>query len=1262
MSDPRLVRRLDAVTSRLRRLRRLRTFTAGWLAAAAVCLVLALTGSIRGSLGLALLMPIVVLVCGAWWMRRRDSDGYRAALLVEQRFPELDSALLTALQQQPERPGGTYGYLQERVVSEAVAHARRCPWLDAVPARSLRNWQAAHAAALLVFVAAAAWMAQSHGGADDSAMASDGGALRDGRESTVRVEPGDVELERGRSLVVTAEFSGPVPTRVDLVVVKEAQQEQWIPLSRSLSDPVYGGRIPEVRSDLSYRVEYEGGRSEEYRVRTFEFPALLQADATIVGPEYTGLGERQIKDTRSVSLVEGSVLTLTCRFNKPLESAVLESETGERLALGPFASADETQDDLDDVLGGVTWQPRQSLRWQLLGADEAGRPLREPVQFQIDVIPNRPPELAVTFPSRDVQVSALEELPLEATAWDDHGLREFGLVYRTPSGEERTLVLGAEAPRQTEIPLSHLLALEDLQPEARDLLSYSFYADDLDAQGRVRRTFSDVFFAEVRHFDEEYRQMPGQAQGQGSAGAGAAAGNPTQQLVELQRQIVIAVWNAIRAWTSEESRRHTDDYRERVGVMADSQLEARGMAERLAAQIEDPAAQEHAAAAQQHMTAAHEQLSLARTDGSVEPLPAARDESQRAYQALLRLQDRLHVVQQQEGGAAGGGGGGQGLDRRLEQLELRNDRNRYESERQAQAAQEAQQREQLQVLNRLRELSRRQEDLNERLKELDDRLRLAASEQEREEIERELKRLRDEQQQLLRDADELRDRMQRPENQRQMAEARDQLERTRSDLQRATEALQSGQTSRALTAGTRAQQQLERMREEFRRRTAGAFDDAVRTLQQDARQLADRQRALGDELNSPAPSGQDGPPSLRDNDQRTRLASELLEQQERLQALVEQMRQLVEQSEQSEPLLSKHLYDAIRDSRADQPEEALRIAEQLLRRGFPAEGAAAESQARRGIERLEQGVDRAAESILGDELQSLQRARDQLAQLTQGIENELDAAARRASNEGGSAMESDRPVSPAEATDTDPAGSGGQTRDARGSRASPGERQEEAEQPGADPAQSDPSSPGDAGRESESERSASPAAGQQQQRGGQNSEAAGANSGRGDRPPSDRSGAQGGQEPAEGRGSAGNPAGGSLTDLFNTGGASEGGGTAGGRPLTGEDFTSWSDAMRDVEEMLSLPELRAQAAAVRERARDVRREYKRHSKAPDWEMVRTEIYGPLLEMQTRLNEEIAQRQPQDEIVPIDRDPVPEKYADLVRRYYERLSRSRPAGE
>ena len=115
------------------------------------------------------------------------------------------------------------------------------------------------------------------------------------------------------------------------------------------------------------------------------------------------------------------------------------------------------------------------------------------------------------------------------------------------------------------------------------------------------------------------------------------------------------------------------------------------------------------------------------------------------------------------------------------------------------------------------------------------------------------------------------------------------------------------------------------------------------------------------------------------------------------------------------------------------------------------------------------------------------------------------------------------------------------------------------------------------------------------------------------------------------------------------------GGTSG--PLTGPEYTQWADRLRNVEEMVDIPELRNQLAQVLDRARGMRVDLKRHSKEPQWSLVKAEIVTPLVEIRQRISEELARRESSDTLVPIDRDPVPKKFSDLVRRYYETLGKS-----
>jgi len=106
--------------------------------------------------------------------------------------------------------------------------------------------------------------------------------------------------------------------------------------------------------------------------------------------------------------------------------------------------------------------------------------------------------------------------------------------------------------------------------------------------------------------------------------------------------------------------------------------------------------------------------------------------------------------------------------------------------------------------------------------------------------------------------------------------------------------------------------------------------------------------------------------------------------------------------------------------------------------------------------------------------------------------------------------------------------------------------------------------------------------------------------------------------------------------------------------LTGADFADWSDRMRNVEEMLEEPDLRTEVAVIRDRARSMRAEFKRHGKEPEWDLVQTEIVGPLNEVRDRVMEELARKESSDPLVPIDRDPVPDRFSELVRKYYENL--------
>ena len=1271
MMDRVLKNHLDPIARNHRRWQLFRALTFGWLTAAAVgvtlILVRVLTGWSSPWTPVLLLAGTIVWTGVSWGRNRQRRFDYTAlARKIEAENPGLHTLLLTAVEQTPDPSTGELNYLQERVLHEALAHEESQHW-QALTLRHLDLMQIANGLALLFFlgVLLGLYLSTPRGGFV-------GGLFAQG----VTVTPGDASVEKGSSLVVLANFQGEVPAEATLVVRPANEPERRIPLTKNLDDPVFGTSLPDIKSELTYRVEYGGEATRDFKVTTFEFPRLEHADAKVTFPEYTGLPEKTIEDTRRVSAVEGSALDYTFHLNKPVTSATLVPKDGPQISV----LADTNRPNVYVS----NFKLEKSGRYELILVDDAGRTNKLPPLFVLDALTNRVPELKFAFPKGDQRVSALEEIAFKAEASDDFGLKGYGFAYNLAGQEARFIELGNSAGPHEKRAFDHLVPLENLGAHVDELLSYYLWAEDVGPDGNPRRTTSDMFFAEVRPFEEIFRE--GQAQdpnAQQQQQQGQQSQNAAERLAELQKQIITATWNLQRRETGKTP---TANFKQDAETVKESQENALEQVRSRIEQQEDPRSKALLETVEKEMAKAVEQLTDAADDNSPKALPPAVSSEQSAYQALLRLAAHETQVAQGQPGQSGQSSRGARAQRQLDQLDLRQSQNRYEAERQAAPPQNPQQREQLQAFNRLKELAQRQQDVNERLKELQAALQEARTEVEREELRQRLKRLQEEQQQMLADVDELRQRMERPDNQSQMAEARQQLDQTRDEVQRASEAMERGEVSQALSSGTRAQRDLQQMRDDFRKQNSSQFAEDMRELRSQARDLAQQQEDIGVKLD--ALTDQTQRKTLTDSDERKEIASQLDKQKKRMDELVQHATDVTQKAEPVEPFLARQLYDTVRKATQDDARNlqetsddlltqgrlrqsvyqrlresrregrtSVEVSADLLREGFSAEANNLEQRARRSINDLKTGVKRAAESVLGDDTETLRLARNELGELSRQLEREL-AQAQRESNTnraGGVQANSGQRGGPQLGGNQGEQSEQQQT-SAQGREGQKGEGQQQAQnqsQQGQGQQGNQPGQQAQSGQSGQGGQGGQPQEGSQQGQRGQSAQPASANQGQGDGNP--QAGNNRGQA---GRGQPGQPGGqrsdgGSFLDQV---GGEEGSGFVGG-PITGAEYTQWSNRLRDVEEMLDVPELRAEAARIRDRARNARQDLKRHSKEPQWDLVKMEIAGPLVELRTHISEELARRQSKEALVPIDRDPVPTRYSELVRRYYEQLGKS-----
>ncbi len=174
-------------------------------------------------------------------------------------------------------------------------------------------------------------------------------------------------------------------------------------------------------------------------------------------------------------------------------------------------------------------------------ADREGLKNPGDTEYFIRVLEDRPPDVHVVRPARDRAVTRLEEVEIEAEAEDDHGVDRLELVYAIRGGAERAIPLRIDAGR-TAVNGRHTLYLEDLDVRPGDFVSYYVRARDVARGKRPSEVRSDIFFLEVKPFEQEFAL----ARSQG-AGAGAGGGNRSiDDLVAAQKEIIVATWKLDR--------------------------------------------------------------------------------------------------------------------------------------------------------------------------------------------------------------------------------------------------------------------------------------------------------------------------------------------------------------------------------------------------------------------------------------------------------------------------------------------------------------------------------------------------------------------------------------------------------------------------------------------------------------------------------------------------------------------------------------------
>ncbi len=909
---------LRAVLDDIARRRAALAWRRGWVTGALVAaaalatarlgvLVLAPTGGAFVALVVLAVTVATAAVVVALGAARVTSTPVQLARLLEERLGGLDDVVVTAVDYAA-RPDHA-APMADRLASTALRAVGADGAGAVVPAEVL---QSAGRRALGAAVALAVALAVMVGPLRDALDVASAYVLPS--RLTIAVEPGDVRVRAGRTVTIRARVSGSAALTPTLVAGEGADV---VPLAMTrAADGAFEAAVADVRATFPYHVVAGARRSEAYTVTVVQPARVERIDLDYAYPPALGLAPRREDDGGDIYAPEGTAVTLRITADRPVGASALVLADGTRVALG----VDGTQST-----GQLTVRTDGSYR--IAFVDDDGVEMPDDTEYYIRTLLDRPPDVRVMRPAGDKQVTPLEEVRIEARADDDFGVRSFDLVMQKAGDAEVVVPLQGNAAGLT-VNGTHTLYLEDLEVAPGDIVSYFVRARDIGRGKPSSESRSDIYFLEVKAFNDEFVA----AQSQAMAAGGQAQG--VQDLAAAQKEIVVATWKldsrgkrANRAASARDIKAIADAQRgleQRAAKEAGSQMQAAtgapGSPRRRRGQAtlngvgDDP------------MGLAIEAMRKATVELDKAQTAAAMPHEMEALNQLLRAESevqRRQIARQQSGGGGGGNRDTPDLSALFDQELRKQQQTNYETPASSETREDTEKQDD--PLERLRELARRQEALSREQQDL------ARSQQglDAEALKRRLERLTRDQEELRRQLEQLaRDMPARSQAQQASAErqesqspqgqqgqqpqgqqgqqgqgqqgqgqpgqpgqsagrgqTQDEQQSVRDavqEMRQASSGLREQDAARASESAGRALEQMRRAEEAMRGSTADDLRRRLGDVQLEARQLADAQRRLNQELRQ---QGAAGDPSA------SARARQAASDQERLAARADRLRQ-----------------------------------------------------------------------------------------------------------------------------------------------------------------------------------------------------------------------------------------------------------------------------------------------------------------------------------------------------------------------------------
>ncbi|MCX6132782.1 MAG: hypothetical protein NTU47_03115 [Ignavibacteriales bacterium] len=443
----------------------------------------------------------------------RSEDNFVLAKRIGAHFPRIHDRLLNILQLEQEISSGRSLYSPELVdasFQDLAGEIRDLDFTDSVDAspvkRAAKLLGVALAGSFLLAVASPGQFYNSlvritHFGTDFSSPA----------DYTFEISPGNSEVVKGQAVQIAVRVqsvspvsAGRKPQSLSLYWRSEGAQNFENSDLRIDSTGTYRTSFQSVRGSTEYYAMVSGTESPHYRLSVVDRPVFRSFQVRLEYPAYAKLPPKvQEEFIGDVAALAGTNIKVMGVASKNLREGRIVFGAGPAVPLVT-----------ENQKFSASFRLAAETNYHIEVTDLESLANSDPVHYQLKIIPDEPPSIAVLVPGRNIDLAGDKSLRLLMQAEDDFGLSAIRIGYKlTHSRYEQpwdaykftSIPLPAGTPGELELPYSWDLSPLRLAPE--DVVEYFAEAFDNDAVRGPKSGRSQMYLLRLPSVEEVFAEL-----------------------------------------------------------------------------------------------------------------------------------------------------------------------------------------------------------------------------------------------------------------------------------------------------------------------------------------------------------------------------------------------------------------------------------------------------------------------------------------------------------------------------------------------------------------------------------------------------------------------------------------------------------------------------------------------------------------------------------------------------------------------------------